>query len=173
MSSLEDLPLSSNHKAIWEIVEDKGHMAWETSINKSIVHIFRQKYIGLNLQYLVVKCQFSNCSWQEQVNFQWDDDEVRFVLDQHAKLDFFYNASSLKQQSSDRHVTPSQTHYTDSDPTQYLLFLLMLRASWRINKYQFYSLVWTNAIQYLRRPILSSCCLHAKSSHIVLKSRGK
>ena len=23
-----------------------------------------------------------------QVNFQWDDDEVRFVLDQHAKLDF-------------------------------------------------------------------------------------
>jgi hypothetical protein len=30
-------------------------------------------------------------------NFQWDDDdEVRFVLDQHAELDF-YSASSLKQ----------------------------------------------------------------------------
>ena len=27
-------------------------------------------------------------SWREQVNFQWDDDEVRFVLDQHAELDF-------------------------------------------------------------------------------------
>ena len=27
-------------------------------------------------------------SWQEQVNFQWDDDEIRFVLDQHAELDF-------------------------------------------------------------------------------------
>ena len=31
----------------------------------------------------------------EQVNFQWDDDEVRFELDQHAEL-VFYSASSLK-----------------------------------------------------------------------------
>jgi hypothetical protein len=23
-------------------------------------------------------------SWREQINFQWNDDEVRFVLDQHA-----------------------------------------------------------------------------------------
>ena len=30
----------------------------------------------------------------EQVNFQWEDDEVHFVLDQHAELDF-YSASSL------------------------------------------------------------------------------
>jgi hypothetical protein len=27
--------------------------------------------------------------WWEQVNFRWADDEVRFVLDQHAELDFF------------------------------------------------------------------------------------
>jgi hypothetical protein len=40
-----------------------------------------------------------------QVNFQWDDDEVRFVLDQHTELDF-YSASSLKQQPAGRHVTP-------------------------------------------------------------------
>jgi hypothetical protein len=38
-------------------------------------------------------------NWREQVNFQWDDDEVRFVFDQHAELDF-YSASSLKQQST-------------------------------------------------------------------------
>jgi hypothetical protein len=44
-------------------------------------------------------------SWREQVNFQWDDDEVPFVLDQHAELDF-YSASSLKQQSAGRHVAP-------------------------------------------------------------------
>jgi hypothetical protein len=44
-------------------------------------------------------------SWREQVNFQWDDDEVHFVLDQHAELDF-YSASSLKQQSAGRHVAP-------------------------------------------------------------------
>ena len=37
--------------------------------------------------------------WREQVNFQWNDAEVRFVLD-------FYSASSLKQQSADRHVAP-------------------------------------------------------------------
>ena len=44
-------------------------------------------------------------SWRKQLNFQWDDDEVRFVLDQLALLDF-YSASSLKQQSADRHVAP-------------------------------------------------------------------
>jgi hypothetical protein len=44
-------------------------------------------------------------SWREQVNFQWDYDEVRFVLDQHAELDF-YSANSLRQQSVDRHVAP-------------------------------------------------------------------
>ena len=37
------------------------------------------------------------------MNFQCDDDEIRFVLDQHAALDF-YCASTLKQHSADRHV---------------------------------------------------------------------
>jgi hypothetical protein len=36
--------------------------------------------------------------------FQWDDDGIRFVLDQHASLDF-NSASSLKQ-SADGHVFP-------------------------------------------------------------------
>jgi hypothetical protein len=44
---------------------------------------------------------------KEQVNFQWDDDEIHFVLDQHAELDF-YSASSLKQQSAGRHVGVKQ-----------------------------------------------------------------
>jgi hypothetical protein len=48
---------------------------------------------------------FSAISWRKQVNFQWDDDEVRFVLDQHAELDFF-SASSSKQQSAGRHDAP-------------------------------------------------------------------
>jgi hypothetical protein len=39
-------------------------------------------------------------SWREQVNFQWNDDEVRFILDQHAELDM-HSASSLKQQRVD------------------------------------------------------------------------
>jgi hypothetical protein len=49
----------------------------------------------------------SDCSLMpiQQFNFQWDDDEVCFVLDQHAKLDF-YSASSLRQQSVGIHVAP-------------------------------------------------------------------
>jgi hypothetical protein len=35
---------------------------------------------------------------ENRLFFQWDDDEVHFVLDQHAELDF-YSASSLKQHS--------------------------------------------------------------------------
>jgi hypothetical protein len=42
---------------------------------------------------------------QQFLQLQWDDDEVRFVLDQHAELDF-YSASSLKQQSTGGHVAP-------------------------------------------------------------------
>jgi hypothetical protein len=49
--------------------------------------------------------QCSAISWREQVKFQWDGDEMSFVLDQDAELDF-YSASSLKQQSVDRHVAP-------------------------------------------------------------------
>ena len=57
---------------------------------------------------VIVKLKFSNSSaklWREQVNFQWDDDEVCFVLDQHAEMDC-YSASSMKQQSAGRHVDP-------------------------------------------------------------------
>ena len=56
----------------------------------------------------VSDCQFSNFAailWREQVNYQWDDDEVRFILDQHAELDFI-SADSLRQQSAGRNITP-------------------------------------------------------------------
>ena len=48
---------------------------------------------------------FSALSWRRQATSRWDDDDVHFLLDQHAYLDF-YCASSLKQQSADRHVAP-------------------------------------------------------------------
>ena len=41
----------------------------------------------------------------KQVNFTWDDDEARFVLEQHAKFDV-YSARWLKQQSADTHIAP-------------------------------------------------------------------
>jgi len=50
---------------------------------------------------------FSAISWQEQVKFWWDDYDVRFVLDKRTESDFFfYGASSLKQQSTGRHIAP-------------------------------------------------------------------
>jgi len=57
---------------------------------------------------ILVKRQFNNfsaISEREQINFQWGDYDVRFVLDQHAELDL-YSASSLEQQSAGRHVAP-------------------------------------------------------------------
>jgi hypothetical protein len=61
-------------------------------------------------KFLVENCRaglmiFLHLSCQFILLLQWDDDEVRFVLDQHTELDF-YSASSLKQQSADRHVAP-------------------------------------------------------------------
>jgi hypothetical protein len=50
------------------------------------------------------------------------DDEVRLILDQHAELDFFYSASSVKQHSAGRHVTP--LGHTILIQSQSLLFLL-------------------------------------------------
>ena len=44
-----------------------------------------------------------------------DDNEVHFVQDQHAKLDF-YSASSLKQQSAGRHVAPQVRSDRGSNP---------------------------------------------------------
>jgi len=56
-----------------------------------------------------------------QGNFQWDDDEVCFFLDQHDELDF-YSASSLKQQSTGRHAVPLA--HIILIPTQSVLFFL-------------------------------------------------
>ena len=40
--------------------------------------------------------------------FQWSDEEVRFILELHTDLDL-YRDTTLKQQSMDRHVAPSDT----------------------------------------------------------------
>jgi hypothetical protein len=46
--------------------------------------------------------QFFRYTIAKLVNFQREDDEVQFVLDQHAQYDF-YSASLLQQQSAARH----------------------------------------------------------------------
>jgi hypothetical protein len=65
-------------------------------------------------------------SLREQVNFQWDDCEVRFVLDQHIVLDF-YSASSLKQQSAGKHVAPLGYIVLIPGQPVFFSFFLMLR----------------------------------------------
>jgi hypothetical protein len=84
-------------------------------------------------------------SWREQFYFQWnDDEEVHFVLDQHAELDF-YSASSLKQWSADRYVAPLW-HIILIPSQPVFAFSLMLYAWRRSNKYQFYNL-WFDPIE--------------------------
>ena len=53
-------------------------------------------FYSIGFRFMVFNATFNNISaictsisWREQVNFQLDDDEVRFVLDQHAELDFY------------------------------------------------------------------------------------
>ncbi len=48
----------------------------------------------------------SAISWREQVNLQRDDDDVRFVLDQHAELDF-YNVRGLAHRNNSPRVDMS------------------------------------------------------------------
>jgi len=58
-----------------------------------------EHFQSLSEWVIVVECQFSNfpaISWQEQVHFQWEDDEVCFVPDQHAELDFYSANNSLR-----------------------------------------------------------------------------
>ena len=59
--------------------------------------MFIQKYTcDLNF---VARCDWLLLKFHKLDNIWWNDDEVHFVLDQHAELDF-YSASSLKQQSA-------------------------------------------------------------------------
>jgi hypothetical protein len=56
-------------------------------------------------EWLLLNANSSAICQLYHYNFQWDEDEVRFVLDQCDNLDFS-SVSSLKQQSVDRHVAP-------------------------------------------------------------------
>ena len=61
---------------------------------------------------------------------QWDDDDVHFLLDQHAWLDFYCGTcSSLKQQSTVKHVVSLLTHYSDSKPIILCSYSLILVAT--------------------------------------------
>jgi hypothetical protein len=52
----------------------------------NIIKKQKQTYEWVSDCCLMPSQQFSAISWREQVNYQWDDDEVRFVLNQHADM---------------------------------------------------------------------------------------
>jgi hypothetical protein len=105
-------------------------------------------FIGYNFMIKTYICAFTKLkgsnftatSYREQVTYQWDNEEICFVLDQHAKLDF-YSASSLKQQSVNIGHS-SQTYYADFKPNSFCSYSLMLHAQHKNNEYQLKSLVW-------------------------------
>ena len=73
-----------------------------------MIHLGRIKPWSIVSEWLLFNANSAFCSaisLRQQANFQWEDDEVRFIRDQNGELDF-YSASSLKQQSADRHVAP-------------------------------------------------------------------
>ena len=89
--------------------------------NENLNLLIRIKWVS---EWLLFNAN-SAISWREQVYFQWDD-EVRFVLDQHAELNF-YSASSLKQQSEGGHVAPLGHIILILSQPVFAFFSLMLR----------------------------------------------
>jgi hypothetical protein len=95
---------------------------------------------------------------REQINFQWDDDEVRFVLDKHAEVDF-YSASSLKQQSWVDMLLHSDTLFWFR-ANQYLLFLLNAACLARSNNKHINFIVFG-----LTRPRREPTIYHTRGKH--------
>ena len=78
------------------------------------------EYMLFNAQWTVL----SATSWWEPVAFRWIvDDDVRFVLDQHMKMDL-YSTSSLKEQSEGRYCAL----IGHSEPNIICSYSLVLRA---------------------------------------------
>ena len=74
---------------------------------------------------LLLLNNISAIAWREHFTFQSDSADVRYVLDQHTKLDF-YSASSRKQQSTACRFT--RTYYPDSEPPSLCAYSLTLPA---------------------------------------------
>jgi hypothetical protein len=88
---------------------------------------FSKTHMSRTLEWVSDCCltpiqQFSAISWREQVNFQWDDDEVRFVLDQHAELVFIVLAHWNNSPRVDMLLHPDTLFWFRSN--HFLLFLI-------------------------------------------------
>jgi hypothetical protein len=59
---------------------------WPNKVSLGCKVIKKQTPVDSEIEWVIVVQlrKISAISWREQVNFQWDDDEVRSVLDQNA-----------------------------------------------------------------------------------------
>jgi hypothetical protein len=83
-----------NIQSIWK--KSRGSQVHCLAI-VSILFLFSDHiYIYIVSEWLLLKVKWASfqLSWREQIGFQWDD--VLFVLDQHALLEF-YSAISLRE----------------------------------------------------------------------------
>ena len=77
-----------NVPAIAKILKDNFWLV--SSWGHQNMSLFSEGETIINLQVMsewLLLTNFSAISWQEQVKFQWDDDEVRNLLDQHDSAD--------------------------------------------------------------------------------------
>jgi hypothetical protein len=86
---------------------------WEPLTNIFFILLFKSFGIH-NIDEIynnIVECASYTCKLHLYIIWD-DDDDVRFVLDQQAEVNF-YSDSSLKQQSTGRHCRSTRTHYSD------------------------------------------------------------
>ena len=104
--------LSACHKPVSGMSNDICRDSFLFSMRWFFAFCFWLNYLITNMQKLSfhnLRTVNFNCEWLlanvNRATIWWyDEDGVHFVLDQHAWG--LYNASSLKQQSADRHVVP-------------------------------------------------------------------
>ena len=100
-------------------------------------------------EWLLFNAKMSNVSTNilARTSFiRWDDNDIHFVKDQHAKLDY-YSASSLKQQSVGRHVASDTWSWLRANQS----WLLLLNVVCLVEKQQIpiiQSWARTHTIQY-------------------------
>jgi hypothetical protein len=109
----------------WRGVLDLINHNFQLDFQRHISWVFYVQWVEVRgdcmfvLLILVNEWVLFNAKWVivqlYQATFWWDDNDVRFVLDQ-MWLDF-YSAGSLKQRSAGRHFRFTRTHYPDSGST--------------------------------------------------------
>ena len=108
------------------------NLSYHHGHDRKVKAIVQVNYTKLFCSYIMARTSY----------IKWNDYEVRFVLDQHADLNFC-RASSQKRHSSGRHVAPFG--HIVQIPRQ-TICVLTLGASRRSSKYHFYNICFEQMV---------------------------